>query len=399
MKKHYPLHSFIFMSYILCCPTSSFAEKISTLGPDAAKTKIMKRKGSYRNIILSVLGKSIVDDLNSYRPNCGSTVKEIYAQGNTLYSKVIDEATIRLSDFPLNTGTWHSDFSHFTPSENFMNSFNTSHEKLVSNVIYEGMFTYIRGRDSIGHGNWLRQFFVSEDPETIRFWAPYEIKFDMNPDARLVQLQDPNMLKISSGTKFIHPRDLWIWALDEIGSKYPEVKRACGTKLELDMHDSYGWIHYSPLSFIIAEDSGVDVIEYLQGGRWFMVLSPNAFSGARPNGETGGNRRHTPTGRYANPTVDASLIDTPLISVLSAQVGEKDVKKQAASFANGKISVTYSVDAKYLGLDKMDLLDNDFSISWKCFKGGRPEDPMTNVKIMTIPKDSQNKKFLMDCSL
>ncbi len=333
--------------------------------------RIHERPGSFGRVLLSSKGPSSVALELQSRPGCAEAVRRVYAKGKSLYSKTIDEAATKLADFPKQSGSKDNFYHHFTQSEAFMNSFTTRDG-------FEKIFLFLRSRDMSPMSNWMRVFYVAEDPDTVRHWAPFEIKFTMSDEARMVELKGP----------------LWDKALQEIGEKYPDVGRTCGTYSDVNQRDTHGSFRYHPLAFMIGEDSGIDAIEYNQGGRWFQMLAPDALIDAKAMGRTGGNAR----GNYwSTPTTpDYSFVEQPLIGIQSVTWGDKDVTEKAAAFADGKSSLEYKVSHYYAGLK--DAQKGAFKMSWNCFKGGEPSLPVGPVKVVEFQEAAEGKEFPLHCN-
>ena len=48
-----------------------------------------------------------------------------------------------------------------------------------------------------------------------------------------------------------------------------------------EVADQYRKVWFNPLQFVIADDTGIAVMDYGQQGHWFQVLTPRIFKGVR----------------------------------------------------------------------------------------------------------------------
>ena len=350
---------------------------------------LQTREGSFRRILLSDAGAPILEELSRINPGCGEAVKKVYQDGHSLYSKVIDGAAVRLGDFPFASGAQDDTFYHYTTSKSFMESFDGTQAELLAKGAYEDIFVYIRSR--VGQeeykANWNRGFFVCESM-AYSSWAPYGIEFHLNLKARLISLKP----------------DLIVDALQEIALRFPEVGARCGTELNAYINDTFGAIHYHSLIFLIAEDSGVDVLDYFQKGSNFIVLTPDVFTGANPLGRVGGNERNgilVPEDQLIRKVQKQKKL--PQISIVSAHYGDniadldplvQDVTASVQRYANGKSWVRFKITAKNLDREPS-TTSKDFKVTWNCLLKDVPQGEPKTVYVPAF--QSKNYKFDISC--
>ncbi len=364
-------------------PLSGWAQTAAS--PDSKRekeiqTELKSHFASFRELLLSEKGGTyILDDLSMKHPGCGEEVKRIYQTGGSLYSKTIDEAAIPLGKHEVRSGVKDETFYHFTTSADFMKIFEAPHEELLKNGKYEEIFGFIRTRAQFYPQNWGRVFYIAEDINSIRHWAPYGIEFRMSLKARVLDWNEP----------------LFNRALEELGARHPQLAALCGTKVDTQMVDHHATVTFHTLLYPMAEDSGIDLIDH-QKGVWFQLVSPRALIGAKALGAIGGNMRGTSfsgrTGEKFNPTV----LDGSVISIISAKFAGRDVTQQAADFANGKGEVEFKIKAsRFGGLEPGQIAS--FEIAWRCLKNGDTKRPVGTDRTLKFDQDADGKLFPLSC--
>ena len=73
--------------------------------PEDVLTKLMKRRESFRRIILSEKGIDFLKELStSMTPQCGAAIRRTMATGGQLYSQTMRKAAVTAKDFPYYSG-------------------------------------------------------------------------------------------------------------------------------------------------------------------------------------------------------------------------------------------------------------------------------------------------------
>lgn len=223
------------------------------------------RSGSFKNIFLNnSLNQELKEDLG---PKCFNFIQSIYKQNKTLYTESINRSIEPLSLINFKSGLQDMTFFHWTRSvglHNLLLSSNSNrdeaHKIALDKKLYESMFVYLRTRDADQYNLWRRVFYIAEDPESSKFLGDKLIKFYLNPKCRSIGWDKRN----------------WLDSLQELELKYKGFQNACGKGFTRKVSDTHRTVDYNEILFIIAEDSGVDIIDF-QTKEWFQVLTPYCF--------------------------------------------------------------------------------------------------------------------------
>ena len=364
---------------------SSFAADISER-EKSIQSHLEQRTGSFRRIILSAVGQNLIHELSDRHPGCGEAVREVYATGGSLYSRRLDAAATRLGDVPFASGVQDNIFYHYTQNKSFMKSLDESAEEIQKNQAYEKIFIYLRAHQKPGtsYGNWSRIFYMSEDPDTIRNFAPFCVEFKMNMEARVVELESK----------------LFSSAIREVGDRHPEVLDKCGSEMDQSGRDTYSTVYWNSLNFLMAEDSGLDAIDY-QFHHWFQILNPDMILSSRALGRVGGNARAaSQSPEVDDPEKIYAEVNKPIISVVSVVYGLSSTEKptqNAKDYLEGKTFAHYKISSKFLG--NPEPRDNkDFKITWKCISAGDLQHPVGPEKTISVPgTESEGKIIEISC--
>ncbi len=138
-----------------------------------------------------------------------------------------------------------------------------------------GIFKYLRVERKLGAdlehnwpGLWHRNFYVGRSLESVTEISQHDYPhFEFDIDGKVWALP--------------YQENIWKQALDEVATKYPQLKNV--TKLEpyYMAGDKHRTVYYHPLQFVIAEESGISLMDYGQKGLWFQVIRPEALRGVR----------------------------------------------------------------------------------------------------------------------
>jgi hypothetical protein len=140
---------------------------------------------------------------------------------------------------------------------------------------FSGIFKYLRVERKLGAdlrhnwpGLWHRNFYVGKSLKSVTDISKEHYPlFEFDIDAKVWALP--------------YDENIWQHALEEVAKKYPELKKVSKMQLCYVAGDKYGTVHYHPLQFVIAEESGISVMDYGQRGLWFQVIRPEALKGVR----------------------------------------------------------------------------------------------------------------------
>lgn len=202
-------------------------------------------------------------------PPCGKLVSGIYKDGRTLASKAVMNAAKPLRSLQFPSGLHTGSFYHYTKSPKMLELLHPEvrdRSKANADAVKNGEYGRIFGSyklgesDPLGKGFWNRVHYLSEDPVTSQYAGPLRVRFVLDPEARVLTWDD----------------GLWAAALAELDRRFPGFKLACGSNLDKRRNDTYGATRYSDALFIIAEDSGIDLLDY-NAKRWFMMVSPRSI--------------------------------------------------------------------------------------------------------------------------
>ena len=224
-----------------------------------------QRRASFRNVFLSPkLNKEIREDLGD---KCFNFIHNIYSQDKTLYSEMLNRTIEPLSTINFKSGVQDLKFYHWTYSTGLHELLQSkekdrskAHKNALNNGSYEAMFTFLRTRDADMYNLWRRLFYVAEDALSSNFLGNKLITFQLSPHCRSIGWDDKS----------------WIDALEELEQKYQGLQDACGEGLPRTVNDTFRTVNYNEILHIIAEDSGVDIIDF-QTKEWFQILTPFCF--------------------------------------------------------------------------------------------------------------------------
>lgn len=138
------------------------------------------------------------------------------------------------------------------------------------------MFSYLRANrkldaNNITHhwaGLWLRSFYVGRSVPSVLDICPSDcdvLEFNLDPEAWALE----------------HDQKLWEAAIGEIGERFPHLHSHTSMRLSHVAPDKHQKVCYHPLQFIIAEESGISLLDYGQKGLWFQIINPSIFQAVR----------------------------------------------------------------------------------------------------------------------
>jgi hypothetical protein len=217
---------------------------------------------SFRELILA--GRSDALMVAALGESCFAFIKKVYESGKTLSSKAVVDASYRLKKQEFRSGEHNFDFFHYTQARSMLDQFHPeikdrekAHAMAVDEDAYSKMLLFVRngqGAASSGEGAGSRVLYVAEDPKSSRSFGPMRVRFMLGRYSRAIY-----------GPEALPP------AMQELERRFPGFTNACPTMKVA---------HYPVWSnaFIaIAEDSGIDIIHYLntrKKGGWFQLVNP-----------------------------------------------------------------------------------------------------------------------------
>ncbi len=201
---------------------------------------------------------------------CAADINAITHAGNTLRSEKLAKAAQPLSSIRFSSGAQDMRFYHWTNSAGLFDLFkldSLSSEDASSqakqNKRFDEMFSFLRTRRAAEYQFWQRVFYVSEDTISSNWRGTRLINFTLDENAKTLS----------------YDLDIWREAVTEVTERYPELARDCKTHLNRQISDTYGTVYFDDIFYIVAEDSGIQVVDYNQDQKWFQVLTPEVFVG------------------------------------------------------------------------------------------------------------------------
>jgi hypothetical protein len=240
---------------VLAAGAFAFSEDTSHDDPAGSLT----RTSSYAYLLLhSPSTPSVFRPLSA---ECTQAIKKVYASGHTLYSQKLHDAATPVGDWTYFSGKkTKADFYHWTKD--------TATLQMAATGNYDGIFKSDRTTaDEFWHSVW----YVAEDTKSSSYYGNKMVTLTFLPDAKVLS--------------FLAAQ--WDDAIAEINQQYPDVGTSCHLpSLQapgITLYDKYKNYPF----FVIAEDSGIDLIDYYGVGidkphRWFQVVSPAHLAGYRP---------------------------------------------------------------------------------------------------------------------
>lgn len=199
---------------------------------------------------------------------CVDAINKITQTGGSLYSRQLANAAVPLGSIRYFSGVQDNLFYHWTSNSGLHTLFKLNElsaedasTRASKENIYEQMFFYLRTRPADQYKFWRRVFYVAEDPQSSAFLGSSLIEFTLNPQSKTLKY-DINM---------------WQNGMDEVAAKHHELAQKCKMKLDWDIPDTFGRVLFSNMFFIVAEDSGISLIDYNQRSSWFQILSSEPF--------------------------------------------------------------------------------------------------------------------------
>jgi hypothetical protein len=188
------------------------------------------------------------------RSPCADFLTELYRSGKTLKSDALFKASKSLSEIPFRSGVKDGSFFHWTRRADLIANLKGD----PKNLDQIPLFLRTRQQDPragyIGFGG--RVFYMAEDPDSSRGFGSYLLQIDFDLNARAVEAYGPH----------------WIEALKELELRFPGLQGACPFPKDPQDAEASKAAFYA----LIAEDSGIDMIDYrgsLGLHSWFQVLS------------------------------------------------------------------------------------------------------------------------------
>ncbi len=222
-----------------------------------SRASSLQRKSSFASMLLDPLsGKAISDAIGS---ECADFLRKIYRSGHTLASTTLAAAAKPVKDVEYLSGVEDNTFFQYTKANPFFDSLhpeitdrNQANKRAIQEGAYDQEFLFLRSRAG-GLNN--KVLYVAEDPASSSNFGSHEIEFDFDPNAKIL---DQNSVA-------------WVATLKELSAKYPGLSTSCptdGLSSGLPTDIAYD----SQIYLIIADDSGIDLINYTRN-KWFKVLS------------------------------------------------------------------------------------------------------------------------------
>jgi hypothetical protein len=237
--------------------TGSLAFSEDTAHDDPAGS--LTRTSSYAYLLLhSPSTPSLFHPLSA---ECTQAIKKVYASGHTLYSQKLHDA-----------GTPVGEWTYFSGKKTKANFYHWTKDAAIPRMAAAGNYDGIIKSDRTSSNEfWHSVWYVAEDTKSSSYYGDKKVTVSFLPDAKVVSFLTPE----------------WDGAIAEINQKYPDVGTSCNIPSVhapgITLYDKYKNYPF----FVIAEDSGIDLIDYYGVGvnkphRWFQVVSPAHLLGYRP---------------------------------------------------------------------------------------------------------------------
>lgn len=203
--------------------------------------------------------------------SCFDALKRAVAAQADLSSESLKTSIVPLKSIRFASGVQDETFYHYTnDGQAFVKIFELNtlepaevDRKALEENRFDRIFEFLRKRSTGRAGTfWDRLFYVAEDPRSSANFGPSGFEFKMN-------LETPTV---------VYDKSVASAAIKEVIARNPNLKD-CGDSWTSFGANYYG-VQYNGFFYMIAEESGVEMIDY-QSGRWFQVLSPAPFRGIR----------------------------------------------------------------------------------------------------------------------
>lgn len=244
----------------------SNCEAIGTNSSNPLDPDSLKRKSSFACFLLSGKTPSTVSSFfgiekapdieKALGERCTSFLKTVYLSGKTLFSQNAFNKSSMIKDINFRSGGKQTDFFHYTNAQSILEQFHPeisdrkkAHYLALKEDAYDHFFLQLkkRGRYEIdGLGYYRGSLYVAEDSESSKNYGNKRLTFHLNPSARVIALWGEQESAIMS----------------EIENTYPGIWTICKREA---------------LRYFIMEDSGIDLIDYLNKKSWYQMIRPNAI--------------------------------------------------------------------------------------------------------------------------
>ena len=229
---------------------------------EKARKSILLRPSSYRSLLKDEKkGRMLISSLGD---RCTKAINEITDNGGSLESTILRNALYPLGKVRFRSGDQDNTFYHYTNKSSLPDSFklrdkSVDHTKYaLENNIYDNILYYLRTNPAKTPIFWYTLFYVAEDSASSSSFGDMKLEFILDTETSNTISYDPS---------------LWKKAVIEVANQYPKIKEYCETDFNRDRTDKslYGDAKYTDIFYIIAEDSGVHVINYDHRTRWWSI--------------------------------------------------------------------------------------------------------------------------------
>jgi hypothetical protein len=228
--------------------------------PPCQNCRVQPARGSFAKLILADT-ESITEGIGD---DCVKFLKKIYRKGGSLHSDVVHNAARPISGYTFKSGGNPLDFFHHTYKTEAIAQFHPeiadraeAHRIALREDAYHKMLEFLRIRSNIAN-YWA--LYVAEDPESSRLYGPHQIRFVFAPDSLVLDV-----------TKGVAPDDFWRDVMNELEGRFPGLGVSCSV-----MHPFFSGLNMPIITMLIAEDSGIDIVDYYQmeskHGQWFQII-------------------------------------------------------------------------------------------------------------------------------
>ncbi len=210
---------------------------------------------AYRKILLdSKYTSQFGSDLQGGK--CLGAVRTVLASGHTLYSEVLEQLIV-----PASRKIPGGELFHYTKAPAVKELIGSA--KLSKLEKLDELFKFVRTRE-LNHDQYYRRlgwrnFFVASDrsSSSVFGFGSILVKFKLGKDAKMLTYDER----------------IWREAIADMAARYPVIQQNCDLKFGY-AYDALGTAAFQNFIPVMAEEMGVDILDYNQNDHWWQLLSP-----------------------------------------------------------------------------------------------------------------------------
>lgn len=302
--------------------------------------------------------------------SCVVALQKVWNSGGNLNHPEIQKNITQMRKIHFPSGEYDNSFYHLTSHPGLKKLFQLKKlspkeatDRANQENIYEEMLRFLRTESTervSKYPMWYRSLYLSEDPTSVyeHYYEQsglYQIEFTIDMNAKIFNWNE----------------DALTTALNDLGETFPEIKNHCDIQNRIGVPDTYAYVTYHPLFFIILDDNDVDFSNYNQGNHWFQAIKTRSFKSVRLTQKfLGKSEEKNPyifykDDQYRSSGVDPSQQDGTLL-IQTANYGETDITDKVSAFCNGKSECHYKLSHYYVFDDAKKVYSGDFKLKYSC---------------------------------